>query len=362
MKADQKLDFQDTELPFNNYINLSELTRIIINYRLIIFSCTLATLLGTLFYLYFKPPLFEAKIVIDVFPEYSLGARIDKDFFETRVLTQFETISSLSIIEQVREELAKDPHFNWSLEKLHRALKITRSPKTSIVIGSIKATDPDKALKILNSWQTQIFHTARQKTLNTTLLSAHTRLKELQDSWLGHVADMKSAQNEVNRLEEHKYIYVSRTLDESALRQGESHKPLNPPQDTARLQLLAQEINPEYLDARKRLAETTGKAAEITETRVFYLDIIQEIARIFQSGTHNQPQEPGNESEMRAREYLKTCIDSKTIIPLGNAVFQQISRKILFKTILFSACALALSICAAFAYEYLADAAKNKAA
>ena len=343
--------------PEDDFISLADLIRMVWRHRRGILAVTLLAALATAVYLFLKPRPYEASAMMEVVPEYSREGRVDKDIFETSVLTHHETARS-SVVGMRVHKFCEGAGINLDFADLMSLMKVIRPPKTSIIQGSIILPKAEDALAIARVWRDETIREVQRKAMEKALIYVRGRLKELQEDWLKYTAAVQAARRNAEQLEDQKYITVSRSVDDTVLWQD-----LVKPADSNALgrmrdlQLKSQEMNEEYLDARNRLAEAEEKAAGAVNSREFYVRVVAEISRRMQSfnGGGAKPSadlDAADELAAQALDYVNTQLSSKEVLPLGEPVVYRGSRGAMKKTALAGLAAFFIASFAAFVYEW----------
>ncbi len=343
--------------PEDDFISLADLIRMVWRHRRGILAVTLLAALVTAAYLFLKPRPYEAVALMEVVPEYSREGRVDKDLFETSVLTHHETARS-SVVGMRVHKFCEASNISLDFADLMSLMKVIRPPKTSIIQGSIALPRAEDALAIARVWRDETMREVQRKAMEKALIYVRGRLKELQEDWLKYTAAVKAARQNAEQLEDQKYITVSRSVDDTVLWQDlvktSDSNALGRMRD---LQLKSQEMNEEYLDARNRLAEAEQNAAGAVNSREFYTRVVDEISRRLRSfnGAGAAPSaalDADDELAAQALDYVNTQLSSREVLPLGEPVVYRGSRGALKKTALAGFAAFFIACFAAFVYEW----------
>lgn len=343
--------------PEDDFISLADLIRMVWRHRRGILVWTLLAILAAAGYLLLKPCSFEASSMMEVFPEYSRDGRVDKDLFETSVLTHLETAKSAAVGMRVYK-YCETLQIGMDFAGLMQAMKVTRPPKTSIINCTIRLAQAEDALAVARVWRDVTMREVQRKAMEKALIYVRGRLKELQEDWLKYTAAVQASRDNAEKLEDQKFITVSRSVDDTVLWQD-----LVKPSDSNALgrmrdlQLKSQEMNLEYLDARNRLAEAEQKSSGAVRSREFYDRVVEEISRRLQTFNGRGPAPApevaaGDEIGAAVLNYVNTQLNANEVVPLGDPVVYRSHRGALQKTALAGFAAFFLAVGIAFVYEW----------
>lgn len=343
--------------PPDDFISLAELVRMVWRHRRkIIIVSGLVTLVVAVITL-MSPRPFEASAMMEVMPEYGRDGRVDKDLFETSILTHLETAKSpvigMSVLKGCRE-LQNEVNLQWLMNKI----TVSRPTRTSIIQCKITMPSKEKALKIVDAWRNETLHEIERKSIEKALIFVRGRMRDLQEQWLSHTAALNEARRIAEQLEDHKLVTVSRSVDDTVLWQdlvkASENEALKRMGD---IHLKSQEINQEYLDARNRLADNEQRAAAAIMSRAFYFKVVTLLEELLDSPSVVFDYDDSEDEIFReALDYVKALTRAKEIVPLGSPVVYHAPRGAAKKTVIAGFGVFMLSCMLAFAYEWAKQA------
>lgn len=354
---DEKPEMTHKTVVDDDFISLADLVRMVWKHRRkIILVSGLVTLVVAAITL-MSPRPYEASAIMEVMPEYGRDGRVDKDLFETSILTHLETAKSpvigMSVLGKCREFGSE-----ITLQDLMNKVTISRPARTSILQCKISMPVKETALKIVEAWRNEVLREIERKSVEKALIFVRGRLRDLQEQWLNYTAAVNEARRNAEKLEDHKLVTVSRSVDDTVLWQDlvktAEREDL---EKMADIHLQSQEINQEYLDARNRLAENEQRAAAAVMSREFYFKVVQELEKRLDPDTAvSEDVNTDDEITKEALDYVNALTRAKEVLALGDPVVYPAPRGALKKTVIAGFGVFFLSCIAAFVYEWAKQA------
>lgn len=313
----------------DDFLSLADLVRMVWRHRLMIIVITVIAALVAGIPAMLKPRPWQASCLMEVMPEYTRDGRVDRDLFDTTIMTHLEAAKSPMIAMRVLQRKDK-PAQGLSLSSLTRKLKVSRPPKTSTIECKISLADREDALFYAGAWREECLREITRRAMEKSLLFARGRLRDTQEDWLKHTAAVDEARKNAERLANDRLISVSRSVDDVVLWQDLVKK--SDAESVSRmtnLYLKTEEINHEYLNAKNRLAAAGEQAAGAIKSRAFYTHLVRELdAKLSRENGESTAPVPGQETpeekiddvENDAREYVESLMKAREVIALGEPV------------------------------------------
>jgi len=300
----------------HEFLTLADIVRMMWRHRWKILVVTLLAGVVAAAVALSKPAGFESSTMLQVVPEYARDGRVDRDQFETSVLSHLELVQSPVIASSVLRQL--DPP--EELARLLDRVKITRPPKTSLIRLAARARTADRALATCRLWVKEVLAAVDQKNLEKAQIFVRTRMKDLQDDWIKYTAAAADVRARAERLQGERLVTVARSVDDTVLWRdltvGVS------PADASRMTnlfLKSQEINDEYLDIQRQLSLAEQQSAGARAARGFY----QAALGILEARLESRPDKAEGvttDSFEEARQYVDALVKARDILPMGDPI------------------------------------------
>jgi len=341
--------------PSEEFLSLRDILVMILRHRRAIFLVVLlATLVAGIFFIT-RPIQYEAEGYLQVIPQVSPEGLVDKDLFETMIVSHLQKASSAYIAKNVAG-LLNNQGVKITPFELEKQIKITRPPKTTLIRLVAKETSADKALLIVRLWVREYLASIQINNIYAALSQARLLLKQAQ-------SDLMEAQATVDKMraqvaQSSPLITLSRAVDDRQIWSDLTQKPAPDPEALKRLSAIhikGQEQSEEYINLKKAMLKTEQKLSELLARRNLYQEVDQLLeARISVNGSDKTVKivAENKKHSSEAKLYVNTLIKSSDIIQFGEPGLIGATRGALKKTGLFFIASLGLACFGAFMCEW----------
>lgn len=333
------------------FLSMADIIRMLYRHRGKIILFMVLVCIITAAFVFSRPAGFESYVSLQIVSEAAKDGRVDKEQFETAILSHLELIQSPLVAAGVKAKLTIPEAF----EELKNRVKITRPPKTSIIRILVEDRTEERALEIARLWCNESLSIVDQKNLEKAQIFVRNRIKELQDDWISFRAAAADARARAQRMQGDRLLTLERSVDDNVLwrdltagvSQAGAARMTN-------LFLKSQEINMEYLNVQQQLALVEQQEATARSMREFYqnsLDIIE--ARLDLKNFDASTQSQEDEQRKDARLYVNVLAKTRDIMPMGDAVVYPAKRGALKKIAIAGFGAFFAASFIAFLFEWL---------
>lgn len=329
-------------------ISLSEIARMILRHKvkIAVFTVLVTTFTAVLSFL--SPRAYKAEGLLQVIPPVTvIDDKIDRDLFETIIISRLETIQSAFIMEEVYAALNPGTGAQAGSE-LQARVKISRPPKSNLIVITAVDQSAEGAVAIIRTWIQKYLASIRYNNVQTALAQVRTMLKKAQAGLME--AQAKAEQMKTHAEEIKPLIDVARGIDNQQLwRELADNAAPEKLKNLAQMHIRGQEQNSDYLTAKALFYNADQVLAAAIANRNYFQAVenyLEFKARAPAEGAVNPAQFPSN-----AVQFAETMLKSTDVIEVGKPALKSsargASRKIL---ITFLGSLLAAALCA-----YLAE-------
>ena len=320
--------------------------------RIAIFTLVVTVVAAVLFIL--QPRMYEAEGMFQVMPLMRINERVDRDLFETAILSHLEYVKSPMISIRVANELAK-AGTAMNGNALRNSVRIKRPAKTSIISIQASARTPETAVLIAQLWMDEYMKIITESNVQKALYQVRSLINESYDKGLEKKARAEEMRSQAAKVENDRFANVSRSVDNT-----EPLKNLGDSVDGTTLKiltgshLLSKEI--EYLLVKGVLLFAEQDAHSTQSRSEFYQKAIDYLETPARQSTDAPKKETGaTNSNLEVERYAQTLLDTRDIVSLGNAALFRDSRGALLKTSIVFVIALFVSCLSAFFVEWIRE-------
>lgn len=335
------------------FLSLRDILIMILRHRwkITIFVLLITILAGVLFLL--SPRSYKAEGYLQVIPPVSIEGRVDKNLFETTIISHLQKVRSAFVAQRVADMLRTEG-IEIDVIKLQNNVKISRPPKTDLIRVVASGSSPEMAVSIVCSWVQQYLDSVSENYITVALSHVCALLKKAQADVAakrGAVSQVKSRAAEVGPL-----VTLSRAVDDQQLWKELAEK-VEPEslKQLADIHIKGQEESSEYLTLKAVLLHTERDLASALANRDFYQEVERileaELASVGSSGKAES--DAPSEGLSDANRYVKSVLRSIEIIQFGEPALMSSSRGALKKTSLVFVVSLFLACVCVFTVEWL---------
>lgn len=335
--------------PDPEIISLADTVRMILKHRfkIAIFTVLVTTFSAVLFFL--SPRQYKAEGLLQVIPPITIvDERIDRDLFETIIISRLQTIQSAFIAKDVCTALNTGT-VAISAADLQGKVKITRPPKSNLII--LTATDPSsqRAITIVKLWIQKYLASIRRNNVSTALCQVRSMLKKAQAGLM----ETQAKANQMKAIAEqtHPVIDLARGIDNNQLWQElADNAPPDKLKNLSQIHIKGQEQNADYLTVKTMFYNADQALAAANANRNFLQEVegyLESKDREMENGTAANPASFSS----NAVQFAGTMLKATDVIEIGEPALKGSSRGASSKTaIAFFVSLIAASLCA-----YLAE-------
>jgi hypothetical protein len=362
MPKDQKQDSVENQLPAktgtalprgDEFLSLREILAMILRHRrFVLIFVLLVTLAGGVFF-GTRPRIYQAEGYLQVIPPVSLEGRVDKDQFETMIVSHLQRVSSAFIAKNTVGAL-KDTGLDLTPIQLGQMIKITRPPKTDLIRLAVKNQSQDSALLIVRSWILQYLASVRDNNIRTALPQVRSRLKLARENLIEKQAMVDKLKTQLQLTEP--LVTLSRAVDDRQLWHDLTQKLPEPEalKKLAEIHIKGQEQSTDYINLRLVVNNAEQLLASAQARRDLFQDVEQLLeGKLARNGAALAAAEPStNKVSADAVVYVKMVLNNVEIIQFGEPGLVSSEHGFLKKTGLVFFGALVLACFCAFLYEW----------
>ncbi len=334
------------------FLSMADLVRMIWRHRWKIFVVTFLAAAATAIIVFVRPRGYESTAMLQVVPEYARDGRVDRDLFETAVLSHLEVAQSPVIAFSVLKQL----HSDDTLAELMRHVKITRPPKTSLIRIVARAENEGKALETSSLWVKEVLATVDKKNIEKAQIFVRISIKELQDDWIKQTAAAEDVRARAEHMQGERLVTVERSVDNNVLWRdlaaGASHNDVS---KMTNLFLKSQEMNAEYLDIKRQLTTAEQSAAAARAAREFYQATLGVLNTYLDAEGQGATATVSNVSD-EVVQYVDALSKARDILPMGESIVSLARRGALKKIVMAAFGAFAAACLLAFFVEWFKQA------
>jgi len=330
-------------------ISLSEIARMILKHRLkiAIFTILVTAFSAVVFAL--SPRQYKAEGMLQVMPPVTVvDDKIDRDLFETIIISRLQTIQSAFIAKDVCASLNTTNTAVMTVSELQGMVKINRPPKSNLIIITASSPSPSQALAIVKLWINKYLASVRKNNINVALSQVRTMLKKVQAGLLESQAktdELKALSAQTPPL-----VDLARGIDDVPLWQElAANAPAEKIKNLSQIHIKGQEQNKEYLTLKTMIYDASQVSAAAEANHNFFREVetyLELKGRQIENPDIVIPQSSSN-TVLFAENMLKIT----DVVEMGEPAFKTSPRKALQKTfVVFFVSLLAASFCA-----YLAE-------
>jgi capsular polysaccharide biosynthesis protein len=340
--ADQNADqmIESTE----EYISFAQIARMILKHRRKIAVCTiLFTAIAAAFFL-LSPRQYKAEGFLRVIPPVAtIDEKVDRDWFETIIISHLQMVQSSFIAEEVAAALGSNA--KTSAADIQNRMKIVRPLKSNLIALTATFPAPDQAVAIVRLWIQEYLASVRANNINVALCQVRSVLKKAQAGLM----EMK-AKNDVlkMRVEQTKpLVELARGINDNQLwREVAENAPADKVNKLSNIHITGQEQNEEYLALKTMFFAADQTLAAAAANCAFFQEVetyLEYKARVLQNHATVQPAQISS----NAVQFAETMLKATDVIEVGTPALKSSSRGVARKTaIVFFISLMAAALCA----------------
>jgi len=341
--------------PPEEFLSLRDILVMILRHRKAIALVVLLSTLAAGIFFITRPKPFKAEGYLQVIVPVSPEGRVDKELFETMIVSHLQKISSAYIAKNV-SVLLNNQGVQIASLGLEKQIKITRPPKTDLIRLLARETSADRALLIVRLWIREYLASIQQNNIYSALSQIRSRLKQAQSDLMEKQAVMDKMKAQVAQTAP--LITLSRAVDDRQI-WNDLTQPVTPTPEALKklseIHIKGQEQSEEYINLKTAMLKTEQALSAVLAQR----DLYQEAERILEAKiSANGPDKgvqsvtEGKKSSSEAELYVNMLLKSSEIVQFGEPGLISAARGALKKTGLVFLASLALACLGAFMCEW----------
>jgi len=352
MKQEDTPTRPDNSQPANageEIISLSEIARMILRHRL---KIALFTILATTFsaaVFFLSPRQYTAEGLLQIIPPVTVvDDKIDRDLFETTIISRLQTIQSAFIAKDVCADLNATGGVAMTISELQGRVKINRPPKSNLLVITASSSSPAQAITIIKLWINKYLASIRKNNINVALSQVRSMLRKVQSGLME--AQAKTEELKTLAAQTHPVVDLSRGIDNTQLWQELSaNVPAEKLKSLSQIHIKGQEQNTEYL-ALKTMVYNAAQISAAAEANRNFLQEVENYLEI-KDRQIETPSVTAPPASSNAVQFAENMLKMTDVIEMGEPALKSSSRNALKKTVVvFFVSLLAASFCA-----YLAE-------
>lgn len=335
-----------------DFISFSEIFGMILRHRWkIAVFVMLVTIVAAVFFL-LAPRQYQAEGFLQVIPP--TADKIDQTAFETIIISHLQTMQSAFLAREVADALnAKSAGTADTVIQpldLQRSIKITRPPKSYLILVTGALSSPDKSILLVQTWIEKYLAEVRKNNVNITLSQVRILLKNTQSALMETQAKadkLKTLAEQTKPL-----VVLARGIDDAQLwREMGENAPAEKLKNLSKIHISGQEQNDEYLTIKTMFYGADQALAVATANRNFLQDVESYLEyKILQ--LENNSAVPAPQVSSNATQFAETMLKAIDIIKVGAPALKGSARGALRKTATVFFISLAAAAFCAYFYEW----------
>jgi hypothetical protein len=345
------------------FISIREIIqKILMHQRAIAVFVSLVTLAAGIFF-FLSPKEFEAECYVQVIPPVTQDGRVDKEMFETMIVSYLQRASSAFILTNLSNNLNKQ---GMQIEppELDKKITIKRPPKTDLIRVTATAPSMEQSLQLVDHWVREYLGSIKKNNIYLALTKVRSQLREAQSELMEKEATVERLRSKVAQTEP--LITVSRAVDDRQLWSDLTGKALPDQEKLKRLSeihIKGQEKNEDYINLKKALMESEQALAAVSAKR----DLFFEVERLIETQTNMHEHDTrlnaqGLEDKRPpsvAERYLTMLVKGSEVVQFGEPGLVSTSKGVLKKTGLVFLSSMVLACFFAFMHAWWAASGKQ---
>lgn len=339
------------------FLSLRDILVMIFRHRRAIAAFVLLITLaaGILFIL--SPRQYEAEGYLQVIPPVSQEGRVDKELYETMIVSHLQRVSSAFIAKNV-SVLLDSRGVKIAPLDLEKRVKITRPPKTSLIRIVARETSSDEVLLIVRQWVREYLDSVQKNNIYTALSQVRLLLKQAQSDLMEKQAAVEKMRSQVSQTQP--LVTLSRAVDDRQLWSDLTQMPAPNSEAMKKLSeihIKGQEQNTEYINLKLAMLSTEQAVSSMQARRNLY----QEAERILEAmtgtngsgkGVNIAAEDKDKKTLSESELYVSTLTKSSEIVQFGEPGLISAGRGALKKTGMVFLASLVLACFCAFISEW----------
>ena len=353
VQTNESKQYQENIAQAEEFLSLREIIIMILRHRWKITAfVALVTIIAAVFFL-LSPRVYKAEGYLQVVPPVDTEGRVDKNLFETTIISHLQRVKASFVAKRVANIL-KGQEIDINVIVLQQKVNIMRPAKTDLIRIVAGSSSPDTAVSIVNNWLRQYLDSVSDNYVIIALSQVRALLKKSQRDIAekqGAVAQLKKNASEVEPL-----ITLSKAVDNSQLwKELADNVKRDSLKSLSDIHIKGQEESTEYVDLKSVLLIADKNLASALANRAFYQEV-EHILEARANGVSLQEKDKSaidSEHLSDAQGYVNILLKSHEIIQFGEPALMSSARGALKKTSLVFVVSLFLACFCAFTVEWL---------
>jgi len=327
------------------YISFTQIARMILKHRRKIAAfVVLATVAAAVFFLV-SPRQYKAEGFLRVIPPVTtIDEKVDRDWFETIIISHLQMIQSSFIAEEVAAAGNAD-NIKMSAADIQNKMKIVRPLKSNLISVTAISSAPEQSVTLVRLWIQKYLASVRMNNINVALCQVRSVLKKAQSGLM----EMQ-AKNDVlkMRVEQTKpLVELARGINDNQLwKEVADSAPADKVNKLSKVHITGQEQNEEYLALKTMLFSADQTLAAAAANCALFQEVenyLEYKARTLQ----NQATVQAPRISSNAVQFAETMLKATDVIEVGAPALKSSNRGAARKTmIVFFISLVAASMCA----------------
>ena len=340
--------------PSEEFLSLRDMLMMILRHRYAIFLFVLLVTLAAGIFFITRPRAYQAEGYLQVILPVSQDGRVDKELFETMIVSHLQKVSSAYIVRNVAV-LLNNQDLKITPLALVKQIKITRPPKTDLICLVATEASADKALLIVRLWVREYLASIQKNNIYSALSQTRMLLKQAQSGLMEKQVMVDKMRAQV--AQSSPFITLSRAVDDRQIWSDLTQKAAPDPEALKKLSeihIKGQEQSKEYINLKMSMLTAEQMLSAILARRNLYQEVEQLLeAKIAANGIYQTDKTAlTNAAPSEAELYVNMLLKSSEIIQFGEPGLILAARGALKKTGLFFLASLALACFGAFMCEW----------
>lgn len=330
------------------FISFSDIVRMILKHRLkIAVFVGLVTIISAVFFL-LSPRTYTAEGFMQVIPPVTtIDEKIDRDMFETIIISHIQTIQSAFITKEVADAINHgQPRIPVPI--LQQQMKIVRPPKSNLITLTASAKSPDLAVGIVQLWIEKYLASMHKNNINIALSQVRSMLKKTQAGLMETQA--KAAQLKTIAEQTKPLIDLARGIDNNQLwRELADNAAAEKINSLSKIHIQGQEQNSEYLTVKTMYYNADQALVALNANLNFLIEVENYLQ--YKTTQDEKPLPAPAQFSSNSVLFAETMLKATDLIQVGEPALKKSQRGALRKTLIV----FVASLCIASFCGYLCE-------
>lgn len=333
----------------DNFISFSEIVRMILTHRRKIAVFVGLVTAGAVVFFMLSPRKYRADGFLQLIPPVTtVDEKIDRDLFETIIISHLQTIQSAFIAKEVADSINQRQH-KVSMPDLQKQMKIVRPPKSSLITLTATAGSDDLAIEIVKLWIEKYLAGMRKNNINIALAQVRSMLKKTQSV----IMEMQGKAMQLQALagQTKPVVDLARGIDDNQLwRELGDNAPSEKIKNLAQIHINSQEQSQEYLAIKALLYDADQNLAAKNANRNFLIEVENYLEH--KNITDKEPSSLSTQFPSNAVLFAEIMLKTTDLIEVGTPASKLAPKGLLRNTLIAFMVSLCIASFCAYIYEW----------